>query len=209
MKFLTNILNAFKKKPKSASDIWKDTRFVIKFAFQCDGIDYYCFEDLVNKPYERALTAIDFYSELQMNIDHEYLTLHIKAMREILNSSKISIFDIHKLNEQMAERVGMIRSPELIYKLASVVYFDKNENPTTYDFKYNQEKIKSWKKSFPDGSFFLQTPIQALVPFLTDSELNLETYQSLWEKVAKVHSDTLLSALSGSNNKSEKNKAGK
>lgn len=207
MKFLQNIFKKFKRKPKLASDIWRDSRFVINHAFTADGVDYYCFDDLVNQPYERALTSIDFYNELQMNVDHEYLSAQVKAIREILTAPKINIFDIHKINEQMAERIGMIRSPELIYKLASVIYFDKNENPTVYDFKYNQEKIKRWKEAFPDGSFFSQAPIRALHPFLVDSEMNFLTYQSLWEKVAKRHLDVLLSHLSESINLSAKNKA--
>jgi len=207
MKYLQRIWSIFRHKPKAASDIWKDSRFVINYAFTADGTDYYCFDDMVNKPYERALTAIDFYSELQMNCDHDYLVLHVKAIREVLNSAKINIFEINKINEQMAERIAMIRSPELIYKLASVVYFDKKENPTAYDFKYNQEKIKRWKEAFPSGSFFSQEPIKVLVPFLVDSEQNLETYQSLWEKVHQYHLDVLSSALSGSSSSKEKNKA--
>lgn len=175
---------------KHSKDIWKDSRFVIKHAFTSNGIDYYCMDDLVNMPYERALTAIDFYNEFSMGVDVEFLKMHVAKVRELLTTKRtINVFEINKINEQLAERIEFIHSPNLIYKLASVVYFDSNEDPTTYDFKYNDEKIKRWKREYKDGSFFLLKPIQELVPFLKESELNLKIYQEMWEKVEKIHLD--------------------
>ncbi len=145
MKFLRNIFRKLRS-PKDPKSIWKDSRYVIEFAFQAGGESYYKFNDLANMPYERAFTSVDFYTEMQMNVDYAYLKQHVKAVREILTKNKINVFDVHKLNEQMAERLDMIRSANLMYKLASVVYFDKNENPSVYDAKYNIEKIKRWKK---------------------------------------------------------------
>ncbi len=195
MKFLTNILAKFKGKPKAASDIWKDNEGVINFAFSAGGKDYYCFDDLINKPYKRALAAIDFYRELSMNVDKEYLKLHYAKAKEILSGKAINIQDIIKLtqiNEFLGERLFKLGpSPDLIYKLASVVYFDKSENPTNYDFKFNQEKIKGWKKEFPDGSFFLQKPIKTLVPFLNESQESLNTYLQVWAGIESLHLESL------------------
>lgn len=207
MKFLTNIFRKLTG-PKAPKSIWKDSPYVIKFAFRACGIDYYMMDDMVNKPYERALTAIDFYNELSMNVDAEYIKLHTRAVRELLTTKKtINVFEIHKLNEQLSERVNMIKSPNLIYKLASVVYFDKNEDPTKYDFKYNDEKIRRWKREFPGGSFFLQKPIQDLVPFLKESDMNLKTYHETMEKVESIQLENLLSHLSEKASSSVKSKA--
>lgn len=201
---IRNLKSVFKKHPK---DIWPDSKFVIKYAFTACGRDYYMMDDLVNLPYERALTAIDFYNEFSMGVDVEFLKLHTAKVRELLTTKKtINVFEINKLNEQLAERVEFIRSPNLIYKLASVVYFDKSESPTVYDFKYNDEKIKRWKDEFKDGSFFLLKPIQELVPFLAESELNLKTYQETWDKIERLHLEGV-SLQSSENSSSRESKA--
>lgn len=205
LKLIQNIKAAFRKHPK---ELWPDSRFVIKHAFRACGKDYYMMDDMVNLPYERALTAIDFYNEFSMGVDIEFLKLHTAKIRELLTTKKtINVFEINKLNEQLAEKVDFIRSPNLIYKLASVVYFDKSEDPTTYDFKYNDEKIKRWKSEFKEGSFFLLKPIKDLVPFLAESQLNLKTYLEMWEKVEKVHLEGVSLQLSGNSNSNEKQAA--
>jgi hypothetical protein len=70
----------------------------------------------------------------------------------------------------------MITDADLIYKLASVVFFDKSESPTHYEHGYNQKKIEHWKKKASMYDFFLQMPVQQLVPFLKQSEGDTHTY---------------------------------
>jgi len=202
-----NLLSKIKRKPKDPREIWADSQYVINYAFTAGGIDYYCFDDLINLPYQRAFCAMDFYKELDMNCDREYLQLHYKAVEKILRRNPVDVYAINALNNQMKERVEFIRSPNLIYKMASVVYFDKSESPTVYDSKYNINKIVHWKECFPGGSFFLQNPIKAFIPFLLESEMNLDSYQTIWELMEKKHSENLLSQLSETVSNQEKSKA--
>jgi hypothetical protein len=196
-KGLIKFLAALKRKPKDPKAVWPDSKYVIKFAFRAGNIDYYCFDDLINLPYERAFCAMDFYKELDMNCDRKYLQLHYSAIEKLLRRNPVDIFAINALNNQMKERVEFIRSPNLIYKMASVVYFDKNESPIVYDAKYNINKIIHWKECFPGGSFFLLKPIQSFIPFLQESQMNLEHYQKIWDGMEKVHLENLSSHISG------------
>jgi cell shape-determining protein MreC len=64
------------------------------------------------------------------------------------------LFELMKLNNQLSERLEFIYDTDLVYKLASVVYFDEKENPEDYDWTYNQKKIDKWKKDKSINDFF-------------------------------------------------------
>lgn len=156
-------------------------------AFTCGGITYYQFDDAFNMPNERALTALTYYEELRMRCTREFLVAHCDAINEILSDTKkINLPRLAILNQQLKERLDWIFEPDIAYKLASVVYFDKNENPYRYDMKYAQDKIKHWKKHRGINDFFLQKPLLDLIPFLKGSEVNLETYSEVIQKATEL-----------------------
>ncbi len=180
----------FKRKPKF--NLQND--HIIKEAFTCGGVVYYQFDDVFNVPFERALTALDFYEELRMRTSRDLLLLHVTATNEALNKGKLT--EAARLNQQLKERLEWIIEPDLLYKLASVVFFDENESPYIYDHKYGQQKIKNWKKESEINAFFLQMPIIKLVPFLQDCEIDFRTYSQLVQKISKHHLDSTLLQLS-------------
>jgi hypothetical protein len=61
-------------------------------------------------------------------------------------------------------------------KLATVRYFDENEDPTGYDHGYNVKKIKHWTENHDVEDFFFMQPIQNLMPQLKDFQVNLAKY---------------------------------
>lgn len=187
MKFLRKI---FKRKPKFSLQ----NDHIIKEAFTCGGVVYYQFDDIFNVPFERALTALDFYEELRMRTSRDLLLLHVTAVDEQLNKGKLT--EVAKLNQQLKERLEFIIEPDLLYKLASVVFFDKNESPYIYDYKYGQDKIKNWKKESEMNAFFLQMPLIKLVPFLADCEIDFQAYSKMVEKLNRVHLENISSNLS-------------
>jgi len=161
-------------------------------AFTCGGTNYYQFDDAFNMPNERALTALTYYEELRMRCTREFLQEHCEAIEGILSDPKrINIPKLAILNRQLKERLDWIFEPDIAYKLASVVYFDKTENPYRYDMKYGQKKIEHWKKTKGVDDFFLQKPLLDLIPFLKDSELNLEIYSQVLEKATKIMWDNI------------------
>lgn len=188
-----NLKKLFNRKPKFL--LQNDQ--IIKEAFTCGGITYYQYDDLFNQPYERALTALDFYEEFRMRTSFDFIKLHTQAVKDIMSNPKaIDMGKIALLNNQLEERLNWIVSPDLLYKLASVVFFDKTESPYIYDHKYCQQKIKHWKKHSEMNAFFLQTPIIRLVPYLKDSGLDFQTYSVVVEKLTETHLANIITNLS-------------
>ncbi len=203
--FIRNILGL---KPKFLTK----PEFKIIHAFTIAGVRYYRAEDHFNNPYKRALTAVAFYNEYRSRVSREYLLEHVEANSKTIadlrksfqvTSNKIdlnSIFnlivDIEKANRYLKERLDFIIEPDLIYKLASVIFFDESESPYDYDMAYNQQKIKQWKKEMGTKDFFLQMPIIELVPYLKDSNIDFQSYSQMAEKIKSTHMEFLTSLKS-------------
>jgi len=170
------------------------TDYPIEEAFTINGRTYYKYSDPFNIPYERGLKAVVFYEEARMKITYEYLQDHVNATDKLLKSQKIDIFKIKQLNDVMKERLSWHFDTDILYKLASIVFFDKTENPTTYDYKYNAEKIKFWKEHKTIEDFFFQVPMLELMPFLKDLDMSLRNYSEITEAMTQLHSE-LVSSL--------------
>lgn len=195
MGLLSKLLN---REPKWLQD-W-NSKYVIIEAFKMGGRTFYMFDDVFNVPYERGLKSLVYYEEFRMRINKEYMTLHIEAMDKLLSDpKKIDIGKIAILNKQLKERLELIIEPDMLYKLASVVFFDKNEKPWSYEFEYANKKIEFWKKHCTNQSFFLETPLVKLIPFLKLSETNLNTYSTVVEMMNQHHYSFLSNIVS--NNK--------
>lgn len=164
-------------------------RHAIEKAMVIDGVQYYKFTDINNMMTGRAFVALDYYNELSMRCTRDYLVEHCEAMEKILSGQQINVINIAQLHTQLKERLEMILQPDIIYKIASVVYFDANEQPYTYDFKYNMKKIESWKRIGAD--FFLQIPLNNLIPSLDLSEVDLRSYMTVAEKVNQKHLENI------------------
>jgi len=169
----------------------------VSFAFSSAGVDYFQFADPLNTPYKRGFTALTFYREMRMHCTDEFLKLHTEAMDQIFSDpQRINVGKAAMLTHQLKERLEWVFEPETAYKLASVVYFDKTEDPTLYDYDYGQKKIALWKKESSVHDFFLQQPLIRLMPFLRDFDGDLNHYSKTVEAIHKYHLETLYSVLS-------------
>ena len=174
-----------------------DIEHPIKEAFVSGGVQYYMFEDIFNAPFNRAFEAQTFYNELQMRVDKDFLEGYVNAMKEILSDPKgINVSDIAIMTNQLSERMEFIVDADLLYKLASVMYFDASENPYRYDFKHGAEKIAKWKRDQEVEDFFLNTPIRDFLPFIDTLEKDLASYLRVTEKIKKQHQKTTFAQLS-------------
>lgn len=128
-----------------------------------------------------------------MRCSREYLLKHVEAIRNVLHKSgnKIDVFAINALNEQMQARLDLVTDTDLMYKLASVVFFDKNENPCIYEENYSKKKIENWKRNNSVSAFFLQMPLVELIPFLKSAEIDLNTYSELNTQMNEIHNQKL------------------
>lgn len=192
------LFSIFNRKPKWTLDL--NSKYVIKEAFTMGGRTFYMFDDVFNVPYERGLKSLVYYEEFRMRVTKEYMKMHTDAMDKLLSDpKKIDVSKMAILNKQLKERAELIVEPDMLYKLASVVFFDKNEKPWSYEFEYANKKIAFWKKHCSNQDFFLGTPLVTLIPFLKLSETNLDTYSAVVEKVNQIHYGFLSDILS--NNK--------
>lgn len=180
-------------------EFFPDSKYIIMYAFTIGDRHYFRFDDLLNVPYHRALQSLVYFKELDMNVDRKLLEAHTQAFDNVLSGSKLTITDIvnlKKLNDQLKERLILPKEPDLMYKMAAVVFFDQKENPSVYEFKYGENKIRFWKKNTALTDFFLQKPLLELIPYLQHAGENLSMFSQMTEKVTLQHLDTLLPMLS-------------
>jgi hypothetical protein len=187
------------KNKKDTKKLFPESKHIVKYAFTIGGKKYFQFDDTHNIPYERGLTCILFYRELSMNCDYSFLNAHCQAVNNLLdpnqNKGTINLYKIKGLNDQLLQRLKLPKDPELVYKLASVVFFDETENPAVYEYDHNAKKIEFWKQEGKQD-FFLQKPLQELIPFVQQYEENAETYLGMMGKITTAHSEAILSHLS-------------
>lgn len=180
MKLREKLTKFFSSKPP----VWrKETNYVIEFAFKHNGKNYYQMSDYTNIPCERAFTAVSYYDELSMKCDRVFLLAHNEAIETACNNGKLT--EVVKLNHDLKLRLSLVSDPDLLLKLASVVFFDENESPLVYDFAYNEKKIKEWKKD-KLMDFFQVLPLQNLIPSLDFSKIDLKTFTQMNHEVRQL-----------------------
>lgn len=175
------------------------SKHVIKEAFDVGGVQYYEFDTLANLPFKRGLKFFSVFNELDMRCDRFYLEKHVEAMKNILNGKSIGLKQLSSLlalNNQMEERLKYIYDEDLVYKVASVVFFDAHENPDDWEWKYAMKKIEHWKKHEGVGDFFLHEPIQRLMPFLNAPGMSLEHYSEVVKELDKAQLANIYTNLS-------------
>lgn len=173
-------------------------KYRIEYAFTCGGTKYYRFADITNLPCERGLVATTFFEELTMRCDRQFLIQYQSAVDKLLHEQKIDIFKINQLNEILRQRLQMTTHVDLMYKLASVVFFDKTENPSVYEPAYAEKKIAKWRKDKGVSDFFLQMPLRELMPSSESADTDLDTFSELQKELDMIHSEALRLANSQS-----------
>ena len=137
-----------------------------EFAFESGGVEYFCFSDNFNAYYERYMAAMDAINALEQRVTREYLERHTALVDEYVNAGKLSLIAV--VNHNLKERMSHISNVELLYQLASVWYFSKEENCYTWNPEIAERKIAQWKKDKEVLSFFLKSPLKRYMP-LPDS----------------------------------------
>lgn len=185
-----------KREPK---DVFPQVKHRITEAFKSGGVQYYKFDDLFNLPYQRGMAALDVYTEANMKCDRDFLKAFTEANNTILTGNKIGLSEMAQLkknNDILRERLDYVAAPDLLYKVASVVYFDATENPYKYDSKYCMEKVERWKKEMSVDDFFLQQPIRSLFPFLEGAVLNFAQYSEMLKEMTEAQRSYLSDVIS-------------
>ena len=190
---------------KELAEVWRiqwdkkreqKNKYRIEYAFTCGGTKYYRFADITNLPYERGLMALVAYNEVEMRCSREFLIKYQGAVDKLLHDQKIDIFKIQQLNEILKQRLQLPTDVDLLYKLASICFFDKSENPAVYEPAYAEKKIAKWRKDKGVRDFFMQTPLLELIPFLGSVDTDLDTFSEFQKEINAIHSQALRLASS-------------
>ena len=176
-----------KPKIRDTKSIFPGSEHAIEWAFNVGGIDYYQFADIYSLPYERGLMAVAVYNEMDMRCSRDYLLLHTEAIAEILRENPIDVFKIDELNRQMIQRLQLPHDTALLYRLASVAFFDKTENPAIYEQAIAEKKIEHWKRHRGVADFFLNKPLMELIPYLQNVQVDLNTFSLLTDELDALH----------------------
>lgn len=187
IKRLYNYLKAYFETPPKPKD-------PIDKVFTIGKKVFYQFKDISKIKCERALVSNDAYNELSMGATRDFLTKHTEAVDKLLNSNKIDIFQIKTLNTQLQERLQLIYETDLIYKIASIVFFTKDEDPYQYDDLLGREKIDLFK-SQGDG-FFFDKLFKSLIGSVDISDKDLQTYMMVGDQMTKEHLRVISTILS-------------
>lgn len=179
----------------------------IVWCFRCGGVDYFKVRNDPETFIQRALEAQEIYHELGRGLDREThiatLTVAIEAFNKVAEKWNKRDFktgeELTKLGDLLKLMQDALNAPqptEIIYKLASVMYFDSTEDPTRYDATYAAEKIARWKEFDVDpdvngnfgGGFFLNCRIEDLISFSPNSNVDIPTFihQSNLESLSRL-----------------------
>ncbi len=189
-------LKFWKRKP--LKPVLLQEKYRVIPAFSLNGIDYYQFDSAFDVPAGRAMNTLTIFEEFNMRCTADYLDKHVRATDVILSgvSGKIDLNTLRLINNNLKERLAMVQMPEHIYKLASVLFFDKTESPYSYDFAYNEKKIAAWKHAPDSLDFFLKTPFRELIPSLRLPPSGAKMFFKVADEADKLHRSDLQAVLS-------------
>ena len=188
-------------------------------AFAVGDTTYYHFPNDLKLGAIRAHAGMDVYKELSFNVHKEDLMAYFQAQK--VASQKIreaftvknGVFNIEaavraaddfdKLTQEIEARAGWVTSIGLIFKLASVLYFDETEDPYGYDDVYAVEKINRWAKALEGGelpAFFLKRRMSELLGLPDTSLIDTPTYTTLLNELRKTSNSGRLNLLQSLSN---------
>lgn len=167
-----------------------DEGHVIEPAFISGGVQYYRIKDYFNTFSLRGLMALQVYEEWNMRMTRDQLLEFINKFEAIINNPKqINMGEIARMVGNMKERLELVMpTSEIVYKFASVAFFDKNESPYAYDPEYCKAKIARWKEAADISDFFIVTRLRDMIPLPELSEEDLQLCLSIVDQLAEVHS---------------------
>jgi hypothetical protein len=171
--------------------VWQiEEGHVIEPAFISGGVQYYRLKDYFNTFSLRGLMALQVYEEWNMRMTREQLTEFINKFDKIMSNPKaINIGEMARLVGGLKERVEFVMpTTEIVYKFASVAFFDRNESPYSYDPEYCKAKIKRWKEAGDISDFFIVTRLRDMIPLPELSEEDLRVCLTVVDQVAGLQS---------------------
>jgi hypothetical protein len=188
-----NFIRSLIKRNSQVRNIYHpDIKDKVEYAFSLNGKAYYRFKEdhLMNEM--RRFQKILFLTELENGLSHDDLLAYIDKIEEKNNKGLVG--DTGVILGLLKQRIQVAKDPDTFYKIASVDYFDEDEELTQYDRKYNVKKIEEFKES-KELPFFLTRPMIDIFPQLeslgSDSKVFLNQLEEMRELKTQIDSLTL------------------
>lgn len=123
----------------------KDLAPSIKFAFRSGTKNYFMLNHELNIPIMRANQSLEIWRELEYGLSPAIIEATMDTLRAEAKKAK-TLVDLQEAvflyTSRTKERVANTNSYTLALKLATIRYFDEEEDITGYDWAYNAEKLK-------------------------------------------------------------------
>lgn len=192
---IAKIKSIFSKKHKNWTAGESDLQVVP--AFISGGVQYYCMSQIANTYCERGLQTLSVWEEWEMRCSKEYLKVWIHKMDKILdNKETIKLNEIFDLKNDIKQRIEFIvPTSDIIWKLASVMFFDATENPYRCDEEYSKKKIAKWKQDNKVDAFFFDS-LRNWMPLPSMSITDLAQCLAVVNVMGKERITEMLSSLS-------------
>jgi len=178
--------------PKIGMSKWDKTELAGKVApaFICGGIQYYCFHRENEMPVLRGFEALDIYSALEKGLSWETVATAIDAWADclVVKTGRIDLGQVLKIVQGLQKAAVRPENYnlELMYRLASVIFFDEGEDVYTYSPDYAKNKIAFWRLHAPEAhAFFLTLPLDAFLPLqnISKNDFQVSTKNQLTEEL--------------------------
>lgn len=153
---------------------------LIEHAVTIKGVELYTFKNLEDMNVKRWQRLNEFLREVELRMTKKELNEYLEMVEIICNQPEVKIVEIIKLTQAIRAATDLFLETETMYRLASIVYFTKDEDLTDYDFDWGEEKIRMFKTE-PIGDFFLSNPMKKLLPQSDISASALRTFSKLTE----------------------------
>jgi len=195
------MINLFKKKVHKKNTI-HDPDFApfIEPAFKFLSTQYYRFKKDSDTPYGRYKWISTFLHEVELRMDLKTLQGYIDYIKKHISGEKgkINLGEVSVTIAKMETRMALHFDVETAKKLASVIYFDEDEDLTTYDRQKGREKMDAWGKDLKVMDFFLTKPMRELLGLNDISETALTDYISQQVEIIKALTSEMPEASSES-----------
>jgi hypothetical protein len=190
MKIGNFIITFNKVKPKQKDVLHSLNKKLIEYSFNINGIDYYTFKNFLDFPPLRHAKINHFLREIDMAITADDLKDFLKSITGSLNEGNLN--NAIKTLAVIEYQLNTYSDLDILYRLCSAVFFDLGEDISSYDYDYNENKIKAFKSQLPKD-FFLMKSVSELFPQINISEESIQTFL-VAQSVAKEYRKQMLSA---------------
>ena len=172
----------------------------IKFGFTTGNKHYYRLKDDYDIFENRFRYLKTFYQEVDNKLTSSDINEFCQAAKKYINKGEH--IEAGKLLDEMEYRSTWLFEPTSLYKYASVIYFDLQEDIRDYDMDYCHKKIEYWSKKKELLRMLLKELMSGVENLLSLSKADFQNYISELQKEKNKQQNLISESGLTSNKKS-------